>query len=1641
MTVFSKLSVLINGIQNSVDFSKAENTLSVNTLRITDGMSSFDLNSTLLNVLLNGGDASAYHHHDSIYYRKGEVDQLLSTESSARTTADQLLSGRLDVLEGTGEGSVAKAEADAKAYTDQQVAGLVDSAPELLNTLRELSEAIADDPNFATTIASQISSEAAARQAADTAEQTARITAVSDLQSQIDALDSGSTAGLAAEISRAQAAEATLQSNITAEANARQSAIASEQSARESADTALQAAIDNLDIDDLASVNITSAQDGDLWQFDVDSGKWINVAPLSEAATTSSVVPGNETLLGSVTAATEHNDSPGAAIGMVYRPSSNVSFSKFGFKIGRNANISAGMTVTGKIYQVSQSLADADVAGQFNPSDFTLVGTSTNTVSATDMALYPAVPSSLVYFTFDNVQLQANTYYILWAVVDGVTLGSNTANYFSHWYTFVPGSFPYNHYKQLTPSGGVRGDQNIALTHELYTGSAGSTSTTATVGVIKTNSSGLLDDSFLAYDVDFGGHKLQGVSTPTADTDAANKGYVDGLLSSEASARLSADQTLQSNLNAEASARQAADTTLQNNINAEASARASAISAEQSAREAADQNLQNQINAIDSGSSSAVAAEQAAREAADSVLQSAINVEKNRIDAILSAADADKDSFAEIVSLINSIDTENDSAFASYVLSNNAALASEASRLEGLISSEASTRASEITRVEGVISTKEQELTSLINTKFADVRATYVYLTNGSMSGVSSGFAVRVSSSDTFDLAGNATHAEAVGAFGVAAQSSTYGNSTKIQVAGRATVSTNETLVPGERVYLGTSGQATMTPPTADGTAVVLLGVACSSNEVVLNVQLISLAPGGSESGGGGGSSGGQPTISYMSAMQSASTYDIYWNASNVDGKYVQLQQYAMMSWSTVQNLGPASMGYGSAMLNLISDGVTLRLKLYDDSMYMMPTSPEVASSSWTASISSGGGGSGPTSITLGMTPYTVMMGSAYISWTASNAAGYPIVGLYEVTGSVPMQSFVKVDNIGYTSMSPGSIPLASIDPAKSYVIGLQVMSYDTTPSYWSGSFQIAEGTGGVSAVHSFNSVTVSSDNTTISWSVTGPTSGTVVGGGTSEVYVVLQKLENGNWAGLSYGYLGQMSPGSATLADALTPGTYRLKLIGDGGWYFEADGGYVYSQQFLVSEPVAPVVNSASFGDFNTFMGNDTVTVSWSAANVTSVQQALLQSYSAISDSWTEVGILGDANSGSGVISVSGLTGGAQYRVVVVPTFMDHTPLGTASSSITFTAPAKLTYVSTSQSGSSQVFNWSQSGAGSLYVGLEHETGPAIYGSPVILGLASLGTASVNIADLVDETNYRLALYSDAAGTMPVTSASVTVNGGKTQAFLVDFSLPATIAYVSNSASGSDQVINWTAANAAGLYVGLVNVATSTKTMLGSESDGTESVSQSSLTNGGSYVLRLFSDAGGNVAVDGSDTAQFTVTWAVPATLTYEGFGHTGYWDLGLYGGGFVRAAKFAATANQKLDKVSVNLRYKTPASGASVQLTLHTKSGSFLSAPIATSASVPTSSMVLSNTVSFGSHTGSYVDFEFDENQAPLQSGETYYVKITASASGENIFGAWYANSDLPSNLVSQTSVYFVDVNGANAVYNDTGHSLAMRVYTKPV
>ena len=75
--------------------------------------------------------------------------QLLETKvesvESDSDSAEASLDARLDVIEGSGNGSITKAVAD-----------LVDSAPAALDTLNELAAALGDDANFSTTITNLI---------------------------------------------------------------------------------------------------------------------------------------------------------------------------------------------------------------------------------------------------------------------------------------------------------------------------------------------------------------------------------------------------------------------------------------------------------------------------------------------------------------------------------------------------------------------------------------------------------------------------------------------------------------------------------------------------------------------------------------------------------------------------------------------------------------------------------------------------------------------------------------------------------------------------------------------------------------------------------------------------------------------------------------------------------------------------------------------------------------------------------------------------------------------------------------------------------------------------------------------------------------------------------------------------------------------------------------------------------------------------------------------------------------------------------------------------------------------------------------------------------------------------------------------
>lgn len=126
-----------NTINSMAGYTKATESSAIitgDTLNAAIGKLEFKVDSKQ-----DSGDfAQRVHNHDDRYYTESEIN----TKISALQTTDT---------------NNLKA---AKDYTDTKVAALVDSAPETLDTLNELSAALGDDPNFATTMATSLGNKA-----------------------------------------------------------------------------------------------------------------------------------------------------------------------------------------------------------------------------------------------------------------------------------------------------------------------------------------------------------------------------------------------------------------------------------------------------------------------------------------------------------------------------------------------------------------------------------------------------------------------------------------------------------------------------------------------------------------------------------------------------------------------------------------------------------------------------------------------------------------------------------------------------------------------------------------------------------------------------------------------------------------------------------------------------------------------------------------------------------------------------------------------------------------------------------------------------------------------------------------------------------------------------------------------------------------------------------------------------------------------------------------------------------------------------------------------------------------------------------------------------------------------------------------
>lgn len=84
------------------------------------------------------------------------LDSMIRQEISNRQTADTELSDRIDVLESAGFQNAEQIE----ATVDSKIEELVGAAPETLDTLKEIGDALNNDPDFAATITNELSKKA-----------------------------------------------------------------------------------------------------------------------------------------------------------------------------------------------------------------------------------------------------------------------------------------------------------------------------------------------------------------------------------------------------------------------------------------------------------------------------------------------------------------------------------------------------------------------------------------------------------------------------------------------------------------------------------------------------------------------------------------------------------------------------------------------------------------------------------------------------------------------------------------------------------------------------------------------------------------------------------------------------------------------------------------------------------------------------------------------------------------------------------------------------------------------------------------------------------------------------------------------------------------------------------------------------------------------------------------------------------------------------------------------------------------------------------------------------------------------------------------------------------------------------------------
>lgn len=646
------------------------------------------------------------------FFTDGRAQLALQPTVTSLESEDSGMKLRLDVIEGGAgvEGSIAKAQADAQSYADQQIAALVNSAPEVLDTLKELSDAIGGDASFASTVAGQIG----AVDAKIDQEVLDRQAAISGLESSVGA-----------DVSALESADAALSLRLDeleldpVTKSYVDSQDSSESSARQSADTALSGRLNILEQDPTTKTYV----DGE-----VSSLQGQITQEISDRQSGDSALSGRLDIIegaGEGSVAKAEQDAKDYADGLdsamdarmlvleadpvtkVYVDAADLVLdNKIGLDLFATSETEGFSVAQSLINEINNTPAMMFGEGEFATIEELVIKTTDGqapTVTNIDQVnsylklagdpkeyvLLNQPYGSLVHMTSSNGEFFAGGFTETDTFQLSLSFGENQNTVMDVAFLYDSVSlFTMEGFKEIQKQEGY-----LFLTESQASVSASSIGevlqqeiSDRQAAVSAEESARIAADSALsgrldvleadpvakAY-VDSADSSLQSqitqeIADRQADVDAEEQRAIaaEGLLSGRLDT-LELDPVTKTYVDGEVS-------DLQGQITQEISDRAAAVSSEESARQAADSALSGRLDVLEVDP-----VEKAYVDSADSGLQSQIDTEKGRIDAILLSADADKDSFAEIVNLINSVDTENDSAFASYVLSNDAALAQEVS--------------------------------------------------------------------------------------------------------------------------------------------------------------------------------------------------------------------------------------------------------------------------------------------------------------------------------------------------------------------------------------------------------------------------------------------------------------------------------------------------------------------------------------------------------------------------------------------------------------------------------------------------------------------------------------------------------------------------------------------------------------------------------------------------------------------------------------------------------------------------------------------------------------------------------------------------------------------------------------------------